>query len=70
MGVLRVISYAGALIGAFGLLLAFAMPGAPQQAAAAAMAACFAIIPYCISATAHRAAILKALRKSEETAEG
>ena len=45
MGIVAVI---GAIVGAFCLLISFAMSGAPRQAALAGMACAFAIIPYVI----------------------
>ena len=45
MGIVAVI---GAIVGAFCLLISFAMSGAPQQAAMAGVACAFAIIPYVI----------------------
>lgn len=43
---MRVLVFIGALLGVLCLLASFFMPGAPQQAAMAATACAFAIIPY------------------------
>lgn len=43
---MRILVFVGAIIGAMCLLASFFMPGAPQQAAMAATACAFAIIPY------------------------
>jgi len=43
---MRVLVLIGAVIGALCLLAAFFVGGAPQQAALAAMACAFAVIPY------------------------
>lgn len=43
---MRVLVFIGAIIGAFCLLASFFVQGAPQEAALAAMACAFCIIPY------------------------
>jgi len=55
MGLFAVLTYIGAAIAA--LLLAatiFATMSAPQQAAMAAIALCFVVIPYCVFSTIAR----------------
>lgn len=51
----------GAVIAALLLVVAFVEPSAPRQAAGAALALCFVIIPYCVAATFQRRAILERL---------
>lgn len=43
-----VLTILGGLIGGLLAIFAFFLPGAPQQAATAAMGIAFAAIPYCI----------------------
>jgi uncharacterized membrane protein YdfJ with MMPL/SSD domain len=40
--------------------------GAPQEAAGMAMAIALTLIPYCVTSTLQRAAILKALKPEED----
>jgi hypothetical protein len=59
MKVLEILTYIGCAIGTLFLLMAFGANGAPQEASAAAMAVAFCVIPYCLTATVQRAALLK-----------
>lgn len=59
MKALEIITYIGCALGALMLLGTFAASGAPQEAAGAAMAVAFCVIPYCITATVQRAALLR-----------
>ncbi|HYJ30576.1 MAG TPA: hypothetical protein VEW25_09580 [Allosphingosinicella sp.] len=54
MKTLEIATFIGAGIGALFLLLAFGATGAPQEAAAAALAVAFTVIPYCVASTVHR----------------
>jgi hypothetical protein len=61
MRAMEVVTYICGAIAAFILIVGFtAANGAPQEASAAALAAALVIIPYCITATMHRRAALKA----------
>jgi hypothetical protein len=57
--VFEIFTYVGCAIGALLLLSTFAANGAPQEAAGAAMAVAFCVIPYCITSTLQRAALLR-----------
>ena len=59
MKVLEILTYIGCAIGTLFLLLAFGENGAPQEASAAAMAVAFCVIPYCVTATLQRSALLQ-----------
>ena len=59
MKILEIVTYVGCAIGTLFLLMAFGASGAPQEASAAAMAVAFCVIPYCITATVQRAALLQ-----------
>jgi len=57
---MRAVTYVAAILAALILVVGVGgASGAPQEAAAAALAAAVAIIPYCISATLHRARLVK-----------
>lgn len=55
----EILTYIGSAIGMLFLMLTFSANGAPQEAAGAAIAVAFAVIPYCITATLQRAALLR-----------
>jgi hypothetical protein len=60
MAVFEVLTYVGAAFGFLFLLLGLTTStGAPQEAAAAAMACAFVIIPYCVTSALQRAEMLR-----------
>jgi hypothetical protein len=58
MKIFEILTYVGCGIGMLLLMSTFAANGAPQEAAGAAMAVAFCVIPYCITATMQRSALL------------
>ena len=67
MRALEIITYVFAVLAALVLFAGeSAANGAPQEAAAASLAAAMVIIPYCVSATAQRRAILRRLEESRD----
>lgn len=59
MKIFEILTYVGCGIGALLLLATFGANGAPQEAAGAAMAVGFCVVPYCVTATLQRAALLR-----------
>lgn len=59
MRIFEILTYIGCVIGMLLLFSTFAATGAPQEAAGAAMAVAFCVIPYCVTATLQRAALLR-----------
>lgn len=69
---MRVLVFIGAVLGALCLLSSFFMHGAPQQAALAAMACAFAVIPYVLfrvnetaTAESQRKELIELLRQKQ-----
>lgn len=54
MGIFKVLTFIGALIGLLLVIGSMGMPGAPQQAAAAAIAMFLVVAPYCIHGVIYR----------------
>lgn len=54
----EILTEIGAIIAVLLLALAFAEPSAPRQAAGAALALCFVVIPYCLAGIFQRRAML------------
>lgn len=65
MRALEILTFIGAVIGAFFLLATFGANGAPQEAAGAALAIAFVAIPYCACATLQRRKLMSRLDASE-----
>lgn len=64
----EIMAFIGAGIGALFLLGAlFGANGAPQEAAGAALAVAFCVIPYTIVSTLQRAAIIKQMRGNQDS---
>ncbi len=60
MHTLAILTFIGAGIGTLFLLVAlFGSSGAPQQAAGAAMAVAFVVIPYCVLSAVQRNALVR-----------
>lgn len=55
----------GAALATIILVMAFTSNSAPQQAAAAGIALCFVVIPYCVLGMLQRGQLLRARRKSD-----
>lgn len=66
MKALEVLTFIGGAIGAIFLLATFGANGAPQEAAGAAMAVAFVVIPYCICATVQRRVLINQGRSSSD----
>lgn len=67
MQVMSILTIIGALVGALMLAGTFAATGAPQEAAGAAMAVAFVVIPYCVTAMLQRKRLIELAEKDRST---
>lgn len=65
MKAFEILTYVGCVIGGLMLWGTFFANGAPQEAAGAAMAVAFCVIPYCVTSTLQRSAMLKAMQNKQ-----
>ena len=66
MRVFEILTFVGAAVGALFLLMTFGANGAPQEAAGAALAVAFVVIPYCVLSALQRRELIARYRSSKD----